>query len=800
VLSNIIGIASCDWSLAVDSNGYVWEWYNSNSATKVAGGQMGTTYLQNIAEVSAGSDKSTARTRDGFVLVWQFGGNPEYVTDGQMQTPSGLLEGIISINRGYYDFELAIDTNGRGWGWGDNDYGQLGVGDTTYRTEPALMSCAAVSDSNGIIYVDKDAVGGLNNGMSWDNAYLDFNDALPEAEIYAQALGECEIWVAAGTYKPHYQGTNYQWATFQMRPGNIAIRGHFGGKGVYETSPNQRNFNNDVNETIFDGLVGPSGQKAYYIVTCDNIRGGLLLDGFTFTNGANRGLYINNYSDPSITRCKFKGNGVYGIYTNNFCNPDITDSIFLENSVSGSGTGLYSYYSSWPYVKNCVFDGNNSSNSTSFSSNSSRMFIEDCNIRRYTSYGIYCSGNSDITITGCIVENVAGNGINCADTSVVEITDCTLQNNTNNAINCSNADTTISNCTIQGNSNSGIVASYLSILTITENIIFNNSNNGIYTEYCDSIIIKNNWIYHNGTSGDNSGIKLQYSISSPFVRNNTVIGNARYGVYVYYGQDPCLINDIIWQNGDSPPKNIYSERGLSGVFAAYCDIEGGFFGTGNISNDPCFVNPAAYDYHLRPASLCIDAGDPYADYSGETDIDGFPRVMLGRSSMQADIGAVEYLKADFNGDLLVNFVDFAALASKWRMTDPNKSLDEDSDVDIYDLVQFCDKWLWISHLSPLYEMLSEQSEGDSGMAAGTEESIESVDQSLTSETFVESVTDTTSVSEEASEGISEPVSNEQIQFLIDWVEQIWKDPEIQEAIDPNDYHRMINSLYEELND
>jgi hypothetical protein len=660
------------------------------------------------------------------------------------------------------------------------------------------MSCAAVSDSNGIIYVDKDATDGNNDGSSWDNAYLDFNDALPEAEIYAQALGECEIWVAAGTYKPHYQGTNYYQATFKMRAGNIAIRGHFGGKGVYETSPEQRNFNNDANETIFDGRVGPSGQKAYDPVTCNNIGDGLVLDGFTFTGAGNRGLYINNYSDPSITRCKFKGNGAFGIFTDLYSSPDVTDSVFLENSESGSGVGLYSHYSSWPYVRNCVFDGNNSSSSTGLSVDSSQMLIEDCNIRRYTSDGFYCSGNSDITISACNIEDNAGNnGINCSGTSSVEITDCLIQNNTGNGVNCSNAETTISNCIVHGNSNNGINASNLSVLTIIGNIIFNNTQRGIYSEYCTVIVIKNSWIYLNG----DSGLYFSYSISPPFVRNNTVTANSSYGIYVEQGRDPCFINDIIWQNGDSPPKNIFSERGLSGVFASYCDIEGGFIGTGNISSDPCFINAGANDYHLKPASLCIDAGDPYADYSGESDIDGLPRVMLGRSNTQADIGADEYLKADYNGDLLVNFIDYAAFAARWRMNDPNISLDEDSDVDIFDLAQFCDEWLWISPLSPLYEMLAEQSEEDSGMAVGTEESTELVDQTPAVETDEESVTSATFAAENTTEEISQPVSREQIQIMIDWAEQIWQDdPELREMIDPNDYQRFIDSIREELND
>jgi len=46
------------------------------------------------------------------------------------------------------------------------------------------------------------------------------------------------------------------------------------------------------------------------------------------------------------------------------------------------------------------------------------------------------------------------------------------------------------------------------------------------------------------------------------------------------------------------------------VQATYCDIQGGWHGTGNIDADPLFVDPTLGDYHLQWPSPCIDAGDP----------------------------------------------------------------------------------------------------------------------------------------------------------------------------------------------
>jgi len=77
------------------------------------------------------------------------------------------------------------------------------------------------------------------------------------------------------------------------------------------------------------------------------------------------------------------------------------------------------------------------------------------------------------------------------------------------------------------------------------------------------------------------------------------------------------------------------EGGYSGI---YFDSGGSVsWGDGNIDSDPCFANPGMPDPHLSNQSPCINAGDPcYTPEPNETDIDGDPRVMLGRGDMGAD--------------------------------------------------------------------------------------------------------------------------------------------------------------------
>jgi alpha-tubulin suppressor-like RCC1 family protein len=65
-LANIIEIASCYQSLALSSGGNVYQW-ETGYPVKVPGGQMGTTYLENIVSIGAGTGHYLALDSNGFV-------------------------------------------------------------------------------------------------------------------------------------------------------------------------------------------------------------------------------------------------------------------------------------------------------------------------------------------------------------------------------------------------------------------------------------------------------------------------------------------------------------------------------------------------------------------------------------------------------------------------------------------------------------------------------------------------------------------------------------------------------------
>gem|GEM_PF-2906800 len=126
----------------------MWYWTNGQNPTRIAGGQMGTTYLENIVKVAAGDGKCAALDDNGNIWTWSGSSDsPAKVVDGEQNTSTGYLEDIVAVDVGYYDQRIAIDAYGRGFGWGSNDGSALGIGTTSHPAEPTEMLCAEISPS-----------------------------------------------------------------------------------------------------------------------------------------------------------------------------------------------------------------------------------------------------------------------------------------------------------------------------------------------------------------------------------------------------------------------------------------------------------------------------------------------------------------------------------------------------------------------------------------------------------------------------------------------------------------------------
>ena len=145
-----------------------------------------------------------------------------------------------------------------------------------------------------------------------------------------------------------------------------------------------------------------------------------------------------------------------------------------------------------------------------------------------------------------------------------------------------------------------------------------------------------------GNTSLNGGGAL-YSIGSNlFVRNcsfadNQAILGAGGAIRAEVGGSLDINHSIVWDNNAFASTQIHDP--LSIVTVNYCNVEGGWPGTGNLNTDPLFVDQANGDFHLTAASPCIDAGNPaFLPPAGELDFDGDAR-LLGTA---VDIGADEF--------------------------------------------------------------------------------------------------------------------------------------------------------------
>jgi len=199
-------------------------------------------------------------------------------------------------------------------------------------------------------------------------------------------------------------------------------------------------------------------------------------------------------------------------------------------------------------------------------------------------------------------------------------------------IYCSDSSPTIINCIISNNtadtkSGGGMFCSNASPVVI------------------NCIISDNTVVWHGG------GIDCRVN-SSPSIINCTITGNTASGSgggIRCNDSSPTVTNCILWDNS---PTELHVDSGSPTL--SYCDIQGGYAGTGNINADPLFVDCASADYRLEGGSPCVDAGTsdgtPTQDKEGTARWDdlGVPNTG-GGTYPYYEIGAYELADTDSDG-------------------------------------------------------------------------------------------------------------------------------------------------------
>jgi len=186
-------------------------------------------------------------------------------------------------------------------------------------------------------------------------------------------------------------------------------------------------------------------------------------------------------------------------------------------------------------------------------------------------------------------------------------------------IYCRNAWPIIINCRIVDNAEAGVKLSETDVRapTLINCIIAGNGGPGIEM------------------TAPKGGRLIKYNLAT--ILQCTIVGNAKEGIL---GSKPLVANSIVYANA-------LRQISTDGATVAYCDVQGGHPGTGNIDVDPRFVTPGYWadaadpnvpavpgptavwvggDYHLSGDSPCIDAGSgEYLHEAVVGDIDGDSR-------------------------------------------------------------------------------------------------------------------------------------------------------------------------------
>jgi hypothetical protein len=324
-----------------------------------------------------------------------------------------------------------------------------------------------------------------------------------------------------------------------------------------------------IAQTIIDGSGVPMDEGLINFISGEDSTA--RVTGFTMTipyGGGSTTVYCDS-SSPTISHNIIRDAYLIargaGISCRNYASPIIVNNMIIDNTnynIDSEGGGICCVNHSSPLIKDNLIRGN------------------------YAVYGggIYCLGCPDVRI---INNEIYDNGASFAGGGIFCMT---------------------SNATINGNEILGNYGSFW--------------GGGIFCGGPVDIVISNNIIAGNyGWNAKGGGIYSR--ATDPLIINNTIFGNiadSTGGGLYCFDSNPILINNILWGDSIGWPdpieaNEIYADSG--GPVVEYCDIQGGWPGTGNIDIDPLFRDPPGGDLHLMATicgdsldSPCIDAGDP----------------------------------------------------------------------------------------------------------------------------------------------------------------------------------------------
>ena len=389
--------------------------------------------------------------------------------------------------------------------------------------------------------------------------------------------------------------------------------------------------------------------------------------------GQGRGLYISGDISPIIEGLRITGgdaaglgggSGGYdaggGLYVYGAA-ATILDCVVYSNTAStthvGYGGGLYLEDSDDATLSGNTVQGNTASTARTGEGGGLYLIRSEAalsgntvqgNTASTASYG-YGGGlhlsYSAATVSGNIVQgNTAstvyygyGAGL-YLESSDATLSDNTVQGNmastasggSGGGLYLGNCDATLSGNTIVSNAASiaswgygGGLYLYCNDTTLINNVVADNQANtqgsGLYLKGSFTDVTWGRLLHTTIADNRSSGQGVFAGEYTTVAFTNTIIaGHDSVGIFVTTGSTVTLETTLWYDNG--------SDTGGGGTIVT---------DTINVYDDPAFVNPAAWDYHLTAGSAAIDKG---VDAGVTTDVDGDPRP-CGEGY---DIGADEF--------------------------------------------------------------------------------------------------------------------------------------------------------------
>ncbi|MHC4648389.1 MAG: right-handed parallel beta-helix repeat-containing protein, partial [Planctomycetota bacterium] len=260
---------------------------------------------------------------------------------------------------------------------------------------------------------------------------------------------------------------------------------------------------------------------------------------------------------------------------------------------------------------------------TSSEPNDPNAVIIDANDTNVGSYAVtFDSGEDGNSVLEGLTVRGAYHGVYCVNKVSPVIRNCTVEDNKSDGIFAwSSCSPQIVRCTLKDNGRAGLYCNSTSSPIVSDRtVIIDNNSYGVYCNGSASVTLANCVIAYNHDYG------VRSSNAATTVTNCTIYGHPGSPYYGYGIWGPCgpIRNCILWSNKDD-----LADCGD----AEYCCVEDEDSGLGNFKADPCFAD--FNDFRLDGNSVCIDTGEPWADYSKEPTPNG-GRINLGAYGNTSD--------------------------------------------------------------------------------------------------------------------------------------------------------------------